>query len=433
MSTPTLICPKCDNHQMDGTFCRKCGADLFPPPAAKSQTLFNLARIGLIAIVIGGVYLYHRMHVVPPPVVEPAPTIIYPSQAGVLNKAMSMAAADANGATSGEEIFMHASPFVVAIYQNDASGKPGKLLGAGFLLNDTTVATNLHVVDGAPSLSARFSDGSSRPVRQVLHASKEHDVALLSVPAPPPPATEVAIKSLDTAARQISNAADSTTHTGTHSASLHIGTAASMHVGDAIVAIGSPDGLSGSVSQGIVTAVNGSLLQTNIPVPSIYSGGPLLNMHGEVVGMLTSQPYAGASGDIALPVEWVSALLTGSGDPSTGTSSATSSATPMPAANDLGPLSFKLAAHDKRAVPFTAPASSSTVQMSITLGPTADTANHLRVTILRGHDTVYTSGDAADTRFAVKLKPGSYTLVLEDTDAADQRDVTVHGTFAAVP
>ena len=96
-----------------------------------------------------------------------------------------------------------------------------------------------------------------------------------------------------------------------------------MGVGDAVYAIGSPFGLSGSFSQGIISNLKQSgatsngdnlsgLIQTDAAINPGNSGGPLVNTQGEVIGVNTSieSPVDGNVGvGFAIPINQVKQLL----------------------------------------------------------------------------------------------------------------------------
>jgi hypothetical protein len=204
-----------------------------------------------------------------------------------------------------------------------------------------------------------------------------------------------------------------------------MGRTAALNIGDTVVAAGSPKGLGGSVSQGIVTAMQGGLLKTNLPVSSAWSGGPLLNMQGEVVGILTSDPPGGASGNYALPIEWAT-VLKGSVD---GTSSlAGKPGGAQSNSHEFGPYSFTLAAMQKRSLPFTTPGDLESAQLTARL--TAPAGSHLHITISRQGYVMYDSGDNAGAHFTLSLKRGDYVMLVENSSKSAPSDVSITGTYS---
>jgi serine protease Do len=79
---------------------------------------------------------------------------------------------------------------------------------------------------------------------------------------------------------------------------LEIVSSSSLRVGDSVIVVGTPYGLEGSMSVGIVSALNrtlltedysiGDVIQTTAPLNPGNSGGPLLNYQGQVVGIVTA-------------------------------------------------------------------------------------------------------------------------------------------------
>jgi putative serine protease PepD len=141
--------------------------------------------------------------------------------------------------------------------------------GSGFVYDsDGHIVTNDHVVANATSISVMFSDGSKYSAK-VVGTDPSTDLAVLKVSAP--------------------------------SSKLHplsLGDSNKLQVGDGVVAIGSPFGLDETVTTGIVSALNRDIsstnnftisgaIQTDAAINHGNSGGPLLNMSGQVVGINT--------------------------------------------------------------------------------------------------------------------------------------------------
>src|ERR1017187_5812404 len=150
---------------------------------------------------------------------------------------------------------------VVQIVVSDQDGSKVSL-GSGFIVSaDGKVVTNFHVIEGAHSATVKLANGSSFSVEGVLAVDIEKDLALLKVD-------------------------------GTALPFLNLESTRTPQVGDHVVAIGSPLGLDGTVSDGIVSALREegsgkSWIQTTAPVSHGNSGGPLLDMAGSVVGVIT--------------------------------------------------------------------------------------------------------------------------------------------------
>jgi putative serine protease PepD len=96
-------------------------------------------------------------------------------------------------------------------------------------------------------------------------------------------------------------------------APLRLSTSAGLRVGETVLAVGSPLGLSGTVTAGIVSALDresggrgGATLQTDAPINPGNSGGPLVDTAGRVVGVNTAIASLGAGNigiGFAIPID----------------------------------------------------------------------------------------------------------------------------------
>ncbi|HEX4333825.1 MAG TPA: Do family serine endopeptidase [Usitatibacter sp.] len=161
-------------------------------------------------------------------------------------------------------------------------------LGSGFIVSpDGFIVTNAHVVENAEEITVRLNDKREFKAK-VIGADTRSDVAVIKVEA----------TSLPT---------------------VKIGDMSKVRVGEWVVAIGSPFGFANTVTAGIVSAKSREnltqdpnldavpFIQTDVAVNPGNSGGPLLNMHGEVIG-INSQIYSrtGAFAGIsfAIPIDY---------------------------------------------------------------------------------------------------------------------------------
>jgi tetratricopeptide (TPR) repeat protein len=180
------------------------------------------------------------------------------------------------------ELVRRIKPSAVAIETFDAHGE--KLSrGSGFFTDTDRVVTNRHVIEGAYRAEVHSSNGNVYPVKGVLAVDAEGDIALLKIDAP---AVAVRPLSLDRTSPQ---------------------------EGESIVVIGNPLGLEGSVTNGIVSAVRdiptfGRIIQITAPISPGSSGSPVVNMHGQVIGIATLQITGGQSVNFAIPSERISQL-----------------------------------------------------------------------------------------------------------------------------
>jgi len=159
-------------------------------------------------------------------------------------------------------------------------------LGSGFIVSaDGYILTNNHVVDKARDIRVALSDGRAL-VAKLVGRSPEIDVALIKVDAADLPA-------------------------------VTLGDSDAMEVGDWVVAIGNPFGLSHTVTKGIVSAKGrvigagpyDNLIQTDAAINPGNSGGPLFNLQGEVVGINTMILAQGQNLGFAVPINMVKEIL----------------------------------------------------------------------------------------------------------------------------
>jgi serine protease Do len=145
----------------------------------------------------------------------------------------------------------------------DAADRSNTAVGSGFVIDPAGfIATNKHVVDGAVSVFVATNDGVRYKAR-IVGMTYGADIALLKIEA------------------------------GRKLPAVSFANSDSVRVGDAVIAIGSPFGFDGSVTAGIVSAVNRDIMespfddyiQTDAPINHGNSGGPLFNTAGEVIGM----------------------------------------------------------------------------------------------------------------------------------------------------
>ncbi|RRI04396.1 DegQ family serine endoprotease [Mesorhizobium tamadayense] len=149
-------------------------------------------------------------------------------------------------------------------------------LGSGFIVGaDGTIVTNNHVIDGATSIKVTLDDGTELPAKLVAHDAK-HDLAVLKVKASKPLPT------------------------------VKWGDSDKLMTGDQVLAIGNPFGIGTTVTAGIVSARGRDLhsgpfddfIQIDAPINHGNSGGPLVDVNGNVIGIDTAiySPNGGSVG-----------------------------------------------------------------------------------------------------------------------------------------
>lgn len=183
-------------------------------------------------------------------------------------------------ALTPSQVFDRVKGSVVVVRALDIQRKPISQ-GSGVMLPSGQVATNCHVVkDGV-----RFQLGrAKRFVVAKLRASDEKkDLCLLEA-------------------------------TGLSAEPAVLGKAAALTVGEAVYAVGSPQGLELSLSNGIVSQLRGGpppIIQTTAAISPGSSGGGLFDAEGRLVGITTFYVEGGQSLNFAVPVEWLAEVKPG--------------------------------------------------------------------------------------------------------------------------
>jgi S1-C subfamily serine protease/Flp pilus assembly protein TadD len=181
-------------------------------------------------------------------------------------------------------------PAVVTIAGYNEQGKFTSF-GSGFFINGQGhLITNYHVIQSMASAKVKTYDGKTYPMTTILAVDKYADLALcqLDIPGGTP--------NFLTVSREV------------------------PEVGERVVVIGSPQLLEHTVSEGIVSAIRtdthkGQAIQMTAPISGGSSGGPVLNLKGEVVGVSTFYRQGGQNLNFAIPGHRVLALQASPGKP----------------------------------------------------------------------------------------------------------------------
>ncbi|MBQ6386186.1 MAG: trypsin-like peptidase domain-containing protein [Lachnospiraceae bacterium] len=181
-------------------------------------------------------------------------------------------------------------------------------MGTGIIVaetdDDIMIATNAHVVSGAKELSVAFVDESAAPA-EIVGSDEADDLAVIKV-----------------------SKKDVSEETQAQLKIIPIGSSDSLEVGESVVAIGNALGYGQSVSTGIVSALNRSMMmetefpgqeeettgmiQTDASINPGNSGGALLNMKGQLIG-INSAKYADETVEgmgYAIPIDFANPILT---------------------------------------------------------------------------------------------------------------------------
>lgn len=204
---------------------------------------------------------------------------------------VSLVAANAE-ALELPELAAASKPSVVHLIVVDAAGREiGS--GTGFFVEGDRVVTNAHVVSGADTVRANLSDGRKLAVRGALVIDEDKDIAILAVEGNDLPKP------------------------------LTLGNSTSLRQGDEVVVLGSPRGLAGTLSTGIVSAIRGDgiedpegtrrhrawEIQVTAAISPGSSGSPIMTRQGHVVAVAVGIVVGQGSLNFGVPIEYVKEML----------------------------------------------------------------------------------------------------------------------------
>lgn len=175
-------------------------------------------------------------------------------------------------ALTAEEIYEQCGQSTVEIYAY-FSGEES--LGSGFYVDKDMIVTNYHVIEGAEKITVKTYDGKIVKIKTIIGFDKELDLAILGIDK--------------------------------HSTPLTI-SQDRVAVGQDVYAIGSPFGLTGTMSKGMVTTASRDMdnkvdyIQIDASISPGNSGGPLINKYGEVIGVNTMYIVDGQNLNFAINI-----------------------------------------------------------------------------------------------------------------------------------
>ena len=185
-------------------------------------------------------------------------------------------------AQTPQQIAKKAFGATVLLVMEDANGQPISL-GSGFFVSNGQIATNLHVVEGA-------ARGYAKLVRQKTKYDIEGITAI-------DPQRDLVILKVSAFGLQ----------------PLSLGDSDSAQVGESVYAVGNPQGLEGTFSQGIISSIREAggdkLLQITAPISPGSSGGPVLNRASDVIGVSVATFRGGQNLNFAIPSNYLKDLL----------------------------------------------------------------------------------------------------------------------------
>src|ERR1019366_5461193 len=179
------------------------------------------------------------------------------------------------------QIAKRVSPAVVVIQGKTDSGE---VQGSGFVVSkDGKIVTNLHVIKDMKTASVQLANGEVFDSLSILATDERRDLAVVKV-------------------------------AGFDLPVLDLGNSDGLTVGEPLVIVGSPRGLEGTVTAGILSSVRDSgdgfkVLQTDAAINPGNSGGPLVNNRGEAVGVVSFILRSSQGLNFAVPINYVRGLL----------------------------------------------------------------------------------------------------------------------------
>jgi S1-C subfamily serine protease len=164
------------------------------------------------------------------------------------------------------------------------------LVGTGFIISsDGQIATNLHVIESLRNGGVQLASGEKFDSFSVLAFDARKDIAIIKIP-------------------------------GFDLPSVPLGNSNNVQVGEPVLVVGSPLGLQGSVTTGVISSVRDDpagggfkVIQTDASANPGNSGGPLVNRQSEVVGIVTFKISGGENLNFAIPANYLRGLMTTSG------------------------------------------------------------------------------------------------------------------------
>ncbi len=269
-----------------------------PRPPGRLTGPVTVIAAALLSAVLASVSTFAIVTITTPPAQQPATT----GQPAVTTANLAIS----TPSTDISSVIATAQQSVVTI-ESDGSATVGRGgfsiptsgVGSGIIVSsDGLILTNNHVIDGASTLTVVLEDGRQFTA-SVVSTDASHDLALIKIDA-----------------------------TGLAAASL--GDSSTIQVGQTVYAIGTPLGeYTESVTKGIVSATNRSitvgneqtrqgerlsnLIQTDAAINPGNSGGPIINDHGQVIGISTAASTSGEGLGFAIPINTAKDMISAAG------------------------------------------------------------------------------------------------------------------------
>src|ERR1039457_1396862 len=187
------------------------------------------------------------------------------------------------------QIARKVSPSVVVI---EGKTDSGDVLGSGFVISkDGKIVTNLHVIREMKAATVELANSKVFDSFSILATDERRDLAIIKI-------------------------------AGFGLPVLDLGDSDALVVGEPVVVVGSPKGLEGTVTAGILSSVRDSgdgfkVLQTDAAVNPGNSGGPLVNSKGQAIGVVSFKLRSTEGLNFAIPINYIRGLLNNLHEPMT--------------------------------------------------------------------------------------------------------------------
>lgn len=182
--------------------------------------------------------------------------------------------------TTASRVFAAVSPSIVVVEAFDKNGH-AIAQGSGVVIAKGVVVSNCHVFEEAGTKSASIIYRNKQLPAELRYGDPDHDLCSFTVE-------------------------------GLTAPSVQMGTTSALKVGEDAYAIGAPEGLDLTLSNGIVSSLRkipgGVVIQTTAPISPGSSGGGLFDSQGRLIGITSYYEKEGQQLNFALPVEWIEKL-----------------------------------------------------------------------------------------------------------------------------
>lgn len=239
--------------------------------------VYRLYRAGILTGSDGGAFSPYSMILR-----SEAAAIISRMVDSSLRRTFSLSANSQGSALTAGEVYEKTKDSVFYIEVYDKNGTAFATGSGVFLSASGAAVTNYHVIENAQSARIRTEDGSIYDVTGVYDTSATNDLAILQIQ-------------------------------GSGFTPAALGDSQNLCTGGTVYALGSPLGLEGTFSSGIISntsrLVNGvPYIQITVPISHGSSGGALLNDRGELIGVTSAGFTDGQNLNLAIPVQLVSTM-----------------------------------------------------------------------------------------------------------------------------